>query len=426
MRCDIFVTRLFCPAPVAQRIEHLTTDQKVGGSNPSGRAVTDGWQCCPTPLPSLQNRGSLMITSRTRRTAYAATAVVAVGIGLAGCELVNPDFTISCTDAVLTADTGTYSVDNNGNGTQTIVVRVFDGQGNLLVSSQSTGTVGNGGSVNSTYTFTTAPVANPITAEVWSAAGADLAVDTVWFSEVGTCATIPAQVDVQSDSGDYTTSTTPTFTVDFNEDVTGFDAADVVLGGTAGPTGATVTPVSASVYTVTITGVASEGTVTVDIPAAAATNGDSLATLASQTATVTYDVTPPDSPAIARAGGQSASTSSLPITFTLTFAEAPVGFDVSDVVPSSGTAAMSGSGTSWTVSVSGAVADGPVTISIPAGVFTDAAGNANASPTVSPTVFYTGTLPATGAASESTAISSIMLIMLGMGLVALGRKRRTV
>ena len=27
-----------CPAPVAQRIEHLTTDQKVGGSNPSGRA----------------------------------------------------------------------------------------------------------------------------------------------------------------------------------------------------------------------------------------------------------------------------------------------------------------------------------------------------------------------------------------------------
>ncbi len=25
-------------APVAQRVEHLTTDQKAGGSNPSGRA----------------------------------------------------------------------------------------------------------------------------------------------------------------------------------------------------------------------------------------------------------------------------------------------------------------------------------------------------------------------------------------------------
>ena len=34
------------PAPVAQRIEHLTTDQKVGGSNPSG---------CASILPSQGN-----------------------------------------------------------------------------------------------------------------------------------------------------------------------------------------------------------------------------------------------------------------------------------------------------------------------------------------------------------------------------------
>jgi hypothetical protein len=32
-------TRSWQPAPVAQRIEHLTTDQKVGGSNPFGRAI---------------------------------------------------------------------------------------------------------------------------------------------------------------------------------------------------------------------------------------------------------------------------------------------------------------------------------------------------------------------------------------------------
>ena len=30
------------PAPVAQRIEHLTTDQKVGGSNPFGRTQIKG------------------------------------------------------------------------------------------------------------------------------------------------------------------------------------------------------------------------------------------------------------------------------------------------------------------------------------------------------------------------------------------------
>jgi hypothetical protein len=36
-RCD---NELSCPhAPVAQRIEHLTSDQRVGGSSPSGRAT---------------------------------------------------------------------------------------------------------------------------------------------------------------------------------------------------------------------------------------------------------------------------------------------------------------------------------------------------------------------------------------------------
>jgi hypothetical protein len=40
---------------VAQRIEHLTTDQKVGGSNPSG---------CATVLPSRSRFGRL--TSETR------------------------------------------------------------------------------------------------------------------------------------------------------------------------------------------------------------------------------------------------------------------------------------------------------------------------------------------------------------------------
>ena len=39
-------------APVAQRIEHLTTDQKVGGSNPSGRATVHPLKSGPR-APSL-------------------------------------------------------------------------------------------------------------------------------------------------------------------------------------------------------------------------------------------------------------------------------------------------------------------------------------------------------------------------------------
>src|SRR5690606_10608267 len=44
------------PALVAQRIEHLTTDQKVGGSNPSERATSDqAKHCLAAPIePTLR------------------------------------------------------------------------------------------------------------------------------------------------------------------------------------------------------------------------------------------------------------------------------------------------------------------------------------------------------------------------------------
>ena len=41
-------------APVAQRIEHLTTDQKVGGSNPSGRTIFPLGALVPGGLPPLR------------------------------------------------------------------------------------------------------------------------------------------------------------------------------------------------------------------------------------------------------------------------------------------------------------------------------------------------------------------------------------
>ena len=60
-------------APVAQRIEHLTTDQKVGGSNPSGRTIkTDPLEgsfllvacCVHSNRGSLGSRFSRRIASR--------------------------------------------------------------------------------------------------------------------------------------------------------------------------------------------------------------------------------------------------------------------------------------------------------------------------------------------------------------------------
>ena len=54
-------------APVAQRIEHLTTDQKVGGSNPSGRATV-------LPLKSGPGAPSLTLTEGSRSDASQPTS----------------------------------------------------------------------------------------------------------------------------------------------------------------------------------------------------------------------------------------------------------------------------------------------------------------------------------------------------------------
>ncbi len=62
------------------------------------------------------------------------------------------------------------------------------------------------------------------------------------------------------------------FSVSFSEAVTGFDAADVILGGTAGPTQASVTG-TGSEYSVAVSGMSLPGTVSIRVPAGAAQNG---------------------------------------------------------------------------------------------------------------------------------------------------------
>ena len=50
-------------APVAQRIEHLTTDQKVGGSNPFGRAIKY-WLTCWLANPCAVNPFEALVVTR--------------------------------------------------------------------------------------------------------------------------------------------------------------------------------------------------------------------------------------------------------------------------------------------------------------------------------------------------------------------------
>ena len=157
------------------------------------------------------------------------------------------------------------------------------------------------------------------------------------------------------------------------------------------PTAAAVNTVDASHYTVNVTGMSQSGTVTASISAGVAADASSNPNNASTSGdnSVQYnqpvvDNTPP-TVTIDQALGQADPTSGPAIDFTVVFSEPVSGFTNSDVTLSgtagATTAAVSGSGASYTVSVSGMTVSGTVIASIPAGAAADAALNPNTAST---------------------------------------------
>jgi LPXTG-motif cell wall-anchored protein len=175
------------------------------------------------------------------------------------------------------------------------------------------------------------------------------------------------------------------FDVVFSEAVTGFVTGDVTLGGTAGATTAMVTPITAATYTVAVSGMSQDGTVIATIAAAVATdagmNASSASTSTDNQVTFDFDegdVTDP-TVTINQGAAQPDPTDVSPIVFDVVFSEPVTGFADADVALSGTalptTAAVNGSGTTYTVSVSGMTQDGTVIASILAGAAMDAANN---------------------------------------------------
>ncbi len=111
--------------------------------------------------------------------------------------------------------------------------------------------------------------------------------------------------------------------------------------------------------------------------------------------------------------GQSDPTNTIPIDFTVTFTQPVTGFGESDVdftgstTPGTLTASISGSGATYTVSVSGMTGDGIVAVSIPAGVAQDSEGNLNnQSTSTDNTVAYDVTPPDTNMASTPASVNN--------------------
>jgi hypothetical protein len=192
-------------------------------------------------------------------------------------------------------------------------------------------------------------------------------------------------VNQGASQADPTNASPIVFDVVFSEAVTGFTGSDVSFTGStaSGVLSASVSG-SGTTYTVSVSGMAGSGTVVVSLPVGAAQDsaGNNSAASSSTDHTVTYDVAAPNV-TINQGATQADPTSIFPITFEVVFTEAVTDFTGSDVVftgstaPGTLSASVSGSGTTYTVTVTGMTGNGTVIASIPAGVAVDAAGNGN-------------------------------------------------
>ncbi len=251
--------------------------------------------------------------------------------------------------------------------------------------------------------------------------------NSVAFSTVDT--TAPTVQSINRVGTTPTTAASVSWTVLFNESVTGVGASDFALVTTGAVTGATITTVSGSgsQYTVTAntgTGNGTLGLNLVDDDTILDTSANRLGGTGPGNGNFTGQSYTIDKVAptvtINQAAGQADPTSAGPINFAVTFSETVTGFVASDISFAGSTgggtlsAAVTGAGPTYNVAVSGMTGTGTVVVSVPAGAATDAAGNTSlASTSTDNTVAYNVAAPApiafrqVNAATPQTSQSSV-------------------
>ncbi|WP_369921082.1 DUF4347 domain-containing protein [Marinomonas polaris] len=182
--------------------------------------------------------------------------------------------------------------------------------------------------------------------------------------------TAPTGVAIVRTGAENQNGSAATFTAVFSEAVSGVDAADFVLTGTAADGSITsVTQVSDSVYTVTVSGVSSDGTLGVNLKDSGTGITDTAGNAISAGVTgqqITIDNTGPSVVAINRDGAVLTTADSA--TYTVTFNEAVTGVDVSDFSLSGGAtgtvASITGSGRTYQVTVNNISGDGSLRLDL--------------------------------------------------------------
>ena len=197
-----------------------------------------------------------------------------------------------------------------------------------------------------------------------------------------------------------TNATSVTFRVTFNEAVSNVDLTDFSLSGTAVGTLASVTPVSTTIYDVTVNTISGDGALNLDfgVNNIVDANGNSFAGTINSEQEYTIDNTPPTVSSIVRtdANPHDAGINAGNVNFTVTFSEPVNNVDISDFTFSSsnliGTPTVASvnasSGTVFTVNINNFDLDytksiGNLNLNLVAtGTITDNVGNDNVSDVV--------------------------------------------
>ena len=198
-----------------------------------------------------------------------------------------------------------------------------------LTEGTGSATVSNLTGSGTTYTATITPPAN-VEGTVKISVPAGAAVDS---NSQGNAASSEFSVDIDTKSPGVAITNVPTttqngvfdVTITFTEDVTGFTASDITLGGTATAT-ASVASVNNAEYTATITPT-TNGSVSIQVPADVAKDGANNNNTASGTHTVTVSLA---GPSVAITNVPTTSQNSA-FVVTITFSEAVTGFTASDI-----------------------------------------------------------------------------------------------
>jgi hypothetical protein len=188
-------------------------------------------------------------------------------------------------------------------------------------------------------------------------------------------------------------------------------ASDIQLlttGDAAGVVGVSAVSRSATkaTYLVTVSNITGNGSIGIKVAAGSAADQAGNVAAAAISNTFRVDNTAP-TVRISQAAAQADPTNASTIYFTVVFSEAVTDFATGDVLLSGAAGAtaavVAGSGTTYTVAVSGMTAQGSVVANIAAGVAHDAAGNANTvSTNTDNSVFYDATTPTVGLTLTNT------------------------